>query len=164
VNLYGWVVLGHVLAVILALAAHGVSAFAMFRIRKEHERARLAAILDLSSSAVTVAGIAFLVAIVLGVAGALIDGQFSKLWPWASIVVLVVVIGAMTPLAAIPMNRVRRVLAVAVPGDRTGHTVGEAGTDDELAAALAAIRPEIPTAIGVAGVAILAWLMRAKPF
>jgi len=48
--------------------------------------------------------------------------------------------------------------------DISGRPVGAAGTDEDLAAALAVIRPEIPAVIGVAGIVILAWLMRAKPF
>ena len=163
-DLYGWLVVGHVSVVIVALMAHGVSMFAMFRIRSETDRLRLGAMLDLSSSSLTVAGIGLLVAIVLGIVAAIVGGQFSRFWPWASIVVLVIVIGSMTPLAAAPMSRVRHALGLAVPGDRVGQTAGDAGTDDELTAALAAINPALPAAIGIAGIVILVWLMRAKPF
>jgi hypothetical protein len=163
-NLYGWVVFGHIVTVIFAFAAHGVSAWVMFRVRRERDRARLSAILDLSSSSLTAAGILLLVTVVLGIAAAVMGGHFANFWPWAAIIVLVIAFGSMTPLAAIPMNKLRAVLAVAKPGDISGRPVGAAGTDEELAAALAVIRPEIPTAIGVAGIVILAWLMRAKPF
>lgn len=163
-DLYGWVVFGHIIAVILAFAAHGVSAWVMFRIRAERDRARLSAILDLSSSSLAAGGILLLVAVVLGIAAAIMGGHFAKLWPWAAIVVLVIAFGSMTPLAAIPLNKLRAVLAVAKPGDISGRPVGAAGADEELAAALAAVRPEAPAVIGVAGIVILAWLMRAKPF
>ena len=163
-DLYGWVVFGHIIAVILALAAHGVSAWVMFRVRVERDRTRLSAIIDLSSSSLSAAGILLVVAVVLGIAAAIMGGHFAKLWPWAAIVVLVIAFGSMTPLAAIPMNKLRAVHAVAKPGDVSGRPVGAAGTDEELAAALAAIRPESPAVIGVAGIVILAWLMRAKPF
>lgn len=163
-DLYGWVVFGHIIAVILAFAAHGVSAFVMFRLRTERDRGRLAAILELSAGSLTIAGILLLVATVLGIAAAVMGDHFAKFWPWAAIIVLVVVFGSMTPLAAIPMNKVRAALAVGVPGDLTGATAGSGGTDEELAAALARIRPEIPAVIGVAGIVVLAWLMRAKPF
>lgn len=163
-DLYGWVVFGHIIAVILAFAAHGVSAFVIFRLRTERDRGRLAAILELSSQSLTIAGILLLVAVVLGIAAAIMGGHFAKFWPWAAIVVLVVVFGSMTPLAAVPMNKVRAVLAVGVPGDLTGASAGPGGSDEELSAALARIRPEITAVIGVAGIVILAWLMRAKPF
>jgi hypothetical protein len=157
-------VVGHVSTVIFALAAHGVSMFAMYQVRKEHERARISALLDLSSSSLTVAGIGLLVALVLGIVAAINGGHFSRWWPWASIVVFVIIAGTMTPLAAMPMNRVRAAIGRAVPGDRTGDTAGAPGTDEELSAALGGIRPELPTAIGAVGVVILVWLMRAKPF
>jgi hypothetical protein len=164
VDLYGWVVFGHIIAVILAFAAHGASAFVMFRVRTERDRARLAAILDLSSGSIALAGILLVVAVVLGIAAAVMGGHFARFWPWAAIAIIVVAFGSMTPLAAGPMNRVRKALPMGVPGDRTGAAAGPAGTDEELAVALAGIRPEIPTAIGVASIVLLAWLMRAKPF
>ena len=163
-DLYGWIVVGHVVAVIIAFAAHGVSAFAMFRVRAERDPARLAAILDLSASSLAVAGIGFLVAIVLGIIAAVNGGHFAKAWPWASIGVLVVVIGAMTPLAGIPMNRVRKALGLTVQGDKPTDPPRAPASADELAAAIAAFRPELPAAIGVAGIALLSWMMRAKPF
>jgi len=163
-DLYGWVVFAHIVTVILAFAAHGVSAWVIFRVRAERDRARLSAILDLSASALTVAGILLLVTVVLGIAAAIMGGHFAKFWPWAAIIVLVIAFGSMTPFAAIPLNKVRAVLAVAKPGDISGRPVGASGTDEELAVALAAVRPQISAAIGVASIVILAWLMRAKPF
>ena len=163
-DLYGWLVFGHVTAVILAFAAHGVSAFAMFQVRKEHDRARLGAILDLSSSSLGIAGILLVVVVVLGIAAAVVGSQFSRFWPWAAIVIVVIAFGSMTPLAAIPMNRVRRALALPIAGDRTGESAGEGGSNEELAAALAGIKPELPAAIGIAAIVVLTWLMRAKPF
>jgi hypothetical protein len=164
VDLYTVVVIAHVTAVILALAAHGVSMFAMYRVRQETDRARVAAILDLSSGSLTAAGIGLLLAFLLGIAAAIIGGHFSRFWPWASIIVLFAVAGAMTPLAAAPMTRVRHALGRPVPGDRRGETAGTPGTDEELATALAAIRPAIPAAIGIGGIVVLTWLMRVKPF
>lgn len=163
-DLYGWVVFSHIVTVILAFAAHGVSAWVIFRLRAERDRTRLLAILDLSSSALTAAGILLLITVVLGITAAIMGGHFAKFWPWAAIIVLVIAFGSMTPLAAIPMNKVRAVLAVAKPGDISGRPVGTSGTDEELTVALAAIRPEVPAVIGVAAIVLLAWLMRAKPF
>lgn len=163
-DLYGWVVLGHVVAVIVGLGAHGASAFAMLRVRRETDRARMAAVLELSASSLTVAGIGLLVAIVLGIVAAVMGGHFSSFWPWAAIIVLVIVIGSMTPLAAIPMGNLRRVLGISVRGTKPGEPAPSPGTDEEVAAALSRIRPELPAAIGIAGVAVLTWLMEAKPF
>jgi hypothetical protein len=138
--------------------------FAMFRIRKEKDRVRLGAILDLSASSLALAGIGLVLAFVLGIVAAIMGGHFSKFWPWASIIVLVVITGTMTPLAAIPMNRVRHTLAMPVAGDKGKDLVLVPGTDEELAVAIGGLRPELTAAIGIVGVGILIWLMRAKPF
>ena len=163
-DLYGGIVFCHIVAVILSFTAHGVSAFAMFRVRSERDAGRLAAILDLSAGTLAIAGIGFLIAIVLGIIAAVMGGHFQKFWPWASIIVLVVVIGLMTPLAGIPMNRVRKALGMRVQGDKPTDPQRQPGTAEELAAALAGIRPELPAAIGIGGIVVLAWLMRVKPF
>jgi len=163
-ELYDWIVLGHVVAVILGLGAHGVSAFVLFRVRSEKDRTRLAAILDLSSGSLMVMGILLLVAIVLGIVAAVMGDHFSKFWPWAAIIIIVVVGGSMTPLAGTPLTRVRKALGMAVYGDKPTDPPRIPGTDEELAAAIAGVRPEIPTAIGIAGIAALSWLMHAKPF
>lgn len=163
-DFYGWLVFAHIVAVILAFTAHGVSAFAMFRVRSERDPGRLAAILDLSAGSLMAAGIGLLVAIVLGIVAAIMGGHFGKFWPWASIIVVVVVIGLMTPLAGIPMNRVRKALGMRIQGDKTTDPPRQPGTADELTSALAGIRPELPAAVGIGGIVVLAWLMRVKPF
>ncbi len=163
-DLYGWVVFGHIVAVILAFTGHGVSAFAMFAVRRERDRVRLAAILDLSAGSLIVSSIGLLVAIILGIAAAIMGDHFAKFWPWAAIAIVVVVIGTMTPFAGTPMNGVRKALGLKVYGDKPTDPPRIPGTDEELAAALARIRPEIPAVIGVVGIVVLAWLMRAKPF
>lgn len=163
-DLYDWVVFGHIMAVILLFAAHGVSAYAMFRVRSENDRGRLSAILDMSSGSLMIAGIALIVVFVLGIAAAIMGDHFAKAWPWVAIVLMVVVTGLMTPLAGTPMTRVRKALGMPVQGDKKTDPPRVPGTDEEVAAAQAMVRPEIPAIIGVAGVLILSWLMRAKPF
>jgi hypothetical protein len=48
--------------------------------------------------------------------------------------------------------------------DLYGWVVVVPGTDAELAAAGAGLRPELTAAMGAVGVVILIWLMRVKPF
>jgi hypothetical protein len=157
---YPWIVIAHVIFVIVAFGAHGVSAFAMFQVKREPDRARLAALLDLSASTIGVFGIALLVALVLGIVAAAIGDFFGKLWPWVSVAVLFVAAGVMTPLAQIPMGRVRIALGLPVRGKPSGAP----GSDADVAAARAALRPELVALLGVAGIVVLVWLMVAKPF
>jgi MFS family permease len=164
VNFYPWVVVAHVFFVIIALGAHGVSAFAMFRARDEPDRARLAAILDLSATSLITAGVTLLIAIVLGIVAAIMGDHFGRLWPWVSIGVLVVVIGAMTPLATTPLGGVRIALGQRGRNDKPTDPPRMPASAEELAAAQARLRPELVAAIGLVGIAVLTWLMELKPF
>ncbi len=160
---YPWVVIAHVVFVIVAFGAHGVSAFAMFRLRSETDRARAAAVLDLSTVSLTAAGIGLGAAVLLGIVAAMIGGHFGRGWPWASIVVVVVTWLAMTPMAAGPMGEVRRQLGMRTRGDKDGQ-IREPGSDEAFAAARARLKPELVAVIGIVAIVILVWLMEMKPF
>lgn len=160
---YPWVVIGHVVFVILAFGAHGVSAFGMFRVKAEPDRTRAAAVLDLSSVALVAAGIGLIVAVVLGIVAAIMGGHFGRLWPWAAIVVVVLTWLAMTPLAANPMSGVRRELGLPTRDDKK-DVPPQAGSDEAFAAARARLRPELVAGTGVLAIVILVWLMEMKPF
>lgn len=159
-DLYPWIVVAHVFAVIAAFGAHGVSAFAMVGVKRESERPKIAALLELSSTALLIAGITLLIAVILGIAAAAMHGYFSRLWPWVSIVVVVVIWFAMTPLAAGPMIAIRRIIGAPI----RGKIEGEPGSDDELVAARARLRPELVWTVGLTGILVLIWLMEMKPF
>src|SRR4026207_2191736 len=116
-ELYPWIVIGHGFFVILALGAPGVSAFTAFRVKASADRAELRTLLDLSAMSLTVAGVGpssaipfgvcaaravsgLLIAILFGIWAAIAGGHFARLWPWVAIGVVIVITGAMTPLAA----------------------------------------------------------------
>ena len=163
-DLYPWIVVAHVFAVIVSFGAHGVSAFAMFQVKNETDRTRIAAVLDLSTRSLLVAGIGLVVAVVLGIVAAAMHGYFGQLWPWVSMVVVVIIWIAMTPMAANPMIGVRKVLAMPVRDDKKGDPPRQPGSDAELAIAQARLQPQIVAAIGLVGLAVLVWLMEVKPF
>jgi len=162
-ELYPWVVVGHVILVILAFGAHGVSAFAMFDVKRATDRQRMIGVLDLSTIALVAAGIALALGILLGILAAIMGGHFSRLWPWTAIVIVVLVWIAMTPLAANPMSRVRRALGQPSRLDGKAPPPPPA-SDGELAAAQAGLRPELVAAIGGGAIVLLVWLMEIKPF
>ena len=160
-EIYPWIVIGHVFFVILAFGAHGVSAFTVFRVRSATDRTELRTLLDLSATALTVAGITLLVAIALGIWAAIIGGHFARLWPSAAIGVVIVVTAAMTPLAANPMRATRAALGIGK--DRSGAPLVP-GSDADVAAAISKLQPEATMIIGIVGLAVLVWLMEGKPF
>jgi len=162
-ELYPWVVVAHVVAVIVAFGAHGVSAFAMFQVRRETDRARLGAILDLSGTALGTATIGLLIALVLGIVATFMGGFAGRLWPWVSVAILVIVGIAMTPMAVMPMGEVRKALGLRVRSDKRDDPAREPEPDAALAATRARLQPELVSAVGLVAIVVLAWLMEAKP-
>jgi hypothetical protein len=160
-DLYPWIVIAHVFFVIVAFFAHGASAFAIFRVRAATDRTELRTLLDLSQTSLIAAGVTLLAAVLLGIWAAIMGGHFSRTWPWASIAVLVVVVLAMTPLAANPMRELRA--AVGIGNDKSGAPLVP-GSDDQIGVAKAKMQPELTMAIGIIGIALLVWLMEGKPF
>jgi hypothetical protein len=158
------IVLIHVLAVLVFIAAHAVSAISMFQVRSEPDRGKLEVILNRSAQSLMVAGIAILVVLVAGIILGFTGSFWGRLWIWVSLVLLIVVGGVMTPLAGIPMSNVRRALGQQVGKPKPGDPPPMAASDVELAAARAALRPELVALIGLGGLAVITWLMFAKPF
>jgi hypothetical protein len=163
-DFYPWVVIAHVFFVIIAFAAHGTSAFAMFQARRETDRARLAAVLDLSQASLGIAGVALILGLVLGIVAAIMGGHFGRLWPWAAIGVVVIVFGVMTPVGANPMSDLRKSLGLPGRGDKPGQPPRPPGSTADVEAAQARLRPDLLSVIGIVAIAVLVWLMEAKPF
>lgn len=162
--MYEVLVLVHVLAILIFAGAHLVSAVAMFQARSTSDRGRLTAILGRSQQALMVAFIALLVSLLAGVVLAFLGNWWGRLWIWASIGLIVVVGGLMTPMAAIPMNQLRGALGIQVGKLKEGEPPAVPQDDATVAAARARLRPEVVLAIGVAGYLAIVWLMTAKPF
>ncbi len=142
----------HILSIFVFLLAHGISAGVMFRIRRETEAQSLRALLQLSEGSIFVMSVAGLVVLASGVLAGFSGNYWTtgRYWLWASLVIFLVVGFAMTPLARIPLNRVRQAV--------------EAGDAAAVQAAAASTRPMVVAAIGLGGVAVLTWLMMYKPF
>jgi hypothetical protein len=159
-----WIVFIHIVGAFGFVLSHGVSAFVAFRVRAERDPARIGALLDLSSISLGAMYTSLLVLFVAGVLAAIVGGYFNRLWPWAAIVTLVVVSGAMYPLATEHYRRVRGAIGLKRPGDKSADPppipVDAAG----LAAVLDNRRPEAIAAVGGIGLIVLLWLMVLKPF
>ena len=165
---HGWIVFAHILGVFLFLIAHGVSVAAVLRLHSERDPAALRTLLDLSRRSMTAMGVGFLVWFASGIlagfsgnggAGWWTSGRY---WIWASLAVAVAVMGIMTPMGRIYLNRVRAAVGI---DPRTG-VIDSAATVDPVAleAAIGSGRPVLLASIGVVSVAVLAWLMMFKPF
>ena len=86
----------------------------------------------------------------------------GRYWIWASLVLAVVLIGLMTPMGRIYLNRVREAVGI---DPKTGAVDSSKQVDPAaVEAAIASGQPILLAVLGTVGLAILFWLMIAKPF
>jgi len=157
----------HVQGVMAFVLIHGGSGLVALKVRGERDRARIGSLVDLSSASLgwgwLALGVVFFGGILAGIAG----GWWTsgRLWIWASLVIFVVVTLLMTPLASGYMNGVRTALGLPTSQDRRKDQASPTPTsDEELERILRSNRPIAAAVIGAAGIAVLTWLMMAKPF
>lgn len=166
-QLYPWIVFLHVTGVLLFFIAHGTSMAVGFRLKREHDPARVRALLDLSSWALGVLPLtAFVVGLLAGIAAGIMGGWFGQAWIWIAIVLLIVVAGAMTPMVAARLNVIRTAAGTRAinPFSRKPPDAPPAEDDAELERLLAAWDPRPAAAMGFGGFVIILWLMYFKPF
>ena len=151
-----WVVL-HILGVAAFLLAHGVSMFALYRLRSvDLDRARIV-------DAITFSGATskpmYLSLIVLTVAGFVAGYQGKWLddwWLWIAVGVLFTTTVLMTLIAKPYFKRISAACAIRPSGvPRT--------SDEELGELVRSPKVHLITTIGVGGLAIIIWLMVTKP-
>jgi uncharacterized membrane protein len=160
-----WLVFAHVVGAFLFVVAHGVSAFVAFRVRGERDPARVAALLDLSGSALALAFVGLLVLLVAGIVIGIVKGSFGQGWIWLSVVLFVGIGLAMTPLGSQYYGRIRALVAPSSRGSDPGAPVGQVPVDGtELARLLDTRRPEALAVVGGGGFLVILWLMMFRPF
>jgi uncharacterized membrane protein len=159
----GWLRLIHVAGAFLFVAGHGTSIAVAFRMRRERDPQRLLALLDLSAWSLSLAGVGLLFLLVGGIVAGIVAGSFGRGWIWVSLVLFIVIGGAMTPLGGMYFNRVRLAL-----GQRPARVKLDADpvpqSADAITALMANRRPEWLTLIGGGGFLAILWLMMFKPF
>src|SRR4026208_451776 len=151
-----WIIFGHVLGAFMFAAGHGVSMFVVFQARKERDRARLAALLDVSGWSIGIASLGMLLLLVFGILAGIVLGSWDKLWIWVSLVPFLAIGFAMTPIGGGYLRGLRAAIGQPARGAKPGDPTPVPVTDDELVALQASNRPELLLAIGGIGfVAIL---------
>lgn len=162
-DLYVWVVYLHVLGAFLFFIAHGTSMVIAFRLRQTIDRTRAAELLELSGRSNGLIYIGLLVLLAAGITAGFMGDHWSRGWIWAAIGVLVVVIGAMYSIATPFYGRMRA--AAGIPGHvEQGAKLKPPATPDDLNQLATSNRPVWLALIGFLGLAVILWLMIAKPF
>jgi hypothetical protein len=160
----GWIVFLHVVGVFLFVAGHGVSIAVAFRIRTERDPSRLMAYLDLSAWSLNVAGIGLLILLVFGIIAGIVAQDFGRLWLWVSIVLFVVIGGLMTPMAGIPLSKLRFALGQRTRGMKPTDPDPIPLPMEQVVPMLGTLRPELLAGLGGGGFLVILYLMMFKPF
>jgi hypothetical protein len=162
VNWQPWLVFAHILGAFTFVLAHGVSMFVAVRIRNERDHARVAALLDLSKSAVTIAAFAVIFLLISGVAAGFVGNYWGERWIWASLAILILLWAYMSFRGTMHQDAVRR--AVGSIGIYDHKDTEPPPADPAAAAALLASSRAIELAtVGGVGLVVILYLMAFKP-
>jgi len=168
-TVYLAIVFVHVATAFTFAFAHGATAFAMWRISRETDAARVRALLELSDASLLPSAIAFALMGVTGISAAFMGNFWNELWVWASIAALTI----LWVFGYLARNYFRRIrLAVGAPRrslfgrtaspiDRSSKTEEEERPD--LCAAVTSGHPELTMTLGMAGILVTLLLMVFKP-
>jgi MFS family permease len=159
---YPWIVFIHAATVLLFFIAHGASMAVAFTIRNEQNPDRLRALLDLSRAAIGPAVSALAaIGILTGIVAGFMGDWWGQLWIWISLVLLLAVAFAMTPLMAMRLNAMRAAAGQASPRQKDPPPVEDLS---ELRRLQAAWNPMPLAAAGIGAFLVILYLMLVKPF
>ncbi|MFC2064513.1 hypothetical protein ACFLXB_05410 [Chloroflexota bacterium] len=162
--MYQWILLIHILGAFVFAFFHGASTKVIFRLRRESDPDRMAALLDLSSDHLGLMYISLLVMLAGGIGVGYFGDWFLSIWIWLSLALLVVIVAAMYYMATKPLNRVRITLGLPHNGKNDPRAAGETANPEEIAASIKMLKPWLMTAIGYGGLLLILVLMVLKPF
>jgi len=162
--MYNWFVYLHLLGIFGFLIAHGASASAAFALRQERNLDKVRALLELSGRSISLTYISLLVLLAAGIVAAFMGNWWGRGWIWVSLGLLVVIIAAMGAMGSRYYGEARKLAGLPYFAKGKVQPPLPAAATDELFAVLARANPMLLTAIGLGGFAIIAWLMRFKPF
>lgn len=159
-----WIIFAHVVGTFMFVAGHGVSMFVVFRVRKERDRARLAALLDLSGWSLGVAGIGLLVLFLSGILAGIVLGSFGKWWIWIALALFIAIAIVMTPVGGKYLTGIRAALGQRTRGLKPADPDPVPASDAQLQALLVSRAPENLLLLGAGGFLVIVWLMMFRPF
>jgi len=152
-----WLKYLHIASAVVFVGIHGASMVVFYVIRGETDRKRIEDLLGFSARTVIPMYVSLVFIVVTGVAAGQEDAAFSRGWAWWSIILLAVV-SALMWVTAKPLHR--KVIAAC---ELRPSGVPRVANED-LGAVLRTSWTHVVTAIGLAGLGGLLYLMIFKPF
>jgi hypothetical protein len=154
----------HVLGAFMFVAGHGVSMFVVFQARKERDRGRLGALLDLSGWSLGVAGIGLLVVLISGIVAGIVLQSFGRWWIWIALALVKGIGILMTPVGGTYLRGLRLAIGQRPRNAKPDEPDPVPVSDGELAALQASRRPELLLWLGAGGFTVILYLMMFRPF
>jgi len=161
---YPWIVLLHIVGAFVFVASHGVAIWMAVQIRRERDRNRVAALLDLSASSLTGLYVGLLLLLIGGIWAGIAGDWFRFGWTWLALAILVAITVLMYVVATPFFKELRTALGqrtMGMPKDAPDPT---ALSDGEIASIAARTPVNVLAAIGFGGLLVILWLMVVKPF
>ncbi|HEX5824743.1 MAG TPA: hypothetical protein VFY18_09830 [Candidatus Limnocylindrales bacterium] len=162
--MYQWIVLLHVVGAFVFVASHGVAIWMAFRISRERDRARIGALLDLSSASLSGLYVGLLMLLVGGIWAGIVGDWFRFGWIWLALGLLVAITILMYVIATPFFGKVRNALGQRTMQTKKTDPDPPPVPDEELQAIVARTPVALLSAIGTGGLLIILWLMVLKPF
>lgn len=159
-----WIVFLHVVSAFIFAAGHGVTMYVAFQVRREKDRSRMAALLDISAWSLGSAGVAVLVVFIAGIVAGIVGDWWGRGWIWVSLVLFIAIGVAMTPIGGAWFSKLRIALGQRTRTLKAGDPDPVPVSDAELAALQATRVPETLLTIGGGGFVVILFLMMFKPF
>jgi hypothetical protein len=159
-----WLVVLHMLSVFAFLMAHGISVGVAFALRREREVPRIQALLNLSASSLGVLHGSIGLLLLTGVINGFVGHWWSKGWIWLSLGLLIALYVYMGIAASGFYGKVRKAVGLPYMAGMKVQPAGEPASPEEIDTLLDHSRPIWLALVGFGGLAVLAWLMIAKPF
>lgn len=160
---YLWLKFLHVAAVFAFLLSHGAAGGAALMLRGQRDFAVRKLLLDLSWRAQTISQPALFLVLLSGIALGFYGGWWGRGWIWTALVVFLAVVGGMTYFSLARFEGARKAAGLAY---RAGvKMIAAVPPDaDSLAHQIPGLRARELAIAGSVGLAVILWLMLAKPF
>jgi hypothetical protein len=132
--------------------------------KKERDVQKIRALLDLSAASNPVMIYTLYAFVIFGVIAGFQGAWWKSGWIWVSIILLVVIVVLMSILGSGLYGEARKAAGIRYNFKGKWFPPEPAKGDEEVLAILAKTNPVLLTVIGYGGLAVIAWLMTAKPF
>ena len=163
-ELYPWIVFGHIAGAFIFAMSHGVGAWSSFRLDRERDPVKVRALLELMSESLMGVYLGLLILLIFGIWAGIAGGHFARAWIWAALVLLIAIAVAMYLIATRYYAGVRE--AVGLRSQQTNKDAPDPVPvpQADLDAMLARNPSAALAAVGFGGLALILLLMVLKPF